>query len=40
MSRDKKGKYVINGFQIQFFTKNEIQSLAIPEGFEILQIKE
>jgi SAM-dependent methyltransferase len=36
----EKGIYDINGFQIRFFTKNEIQSLAASWGFEILQIKE
>jgi SAM-dependent methyltransferase len=36
----EKGIYDINGFQIRFFTKNEIQSLAASGGFEILQIKE
>ncbi len=35
-----KGIYDINGFQIRFFTENEIQDLAAEEGFEILWIKE
>ena len=34
----EKGIYDINGFQIQFFIKKEIQELA--EGFEILWIRE
>lgn len=36
----EKGIYDINGFQIRFFTENEIQNLATSEGFEILKIKE
>jgi len=32
--------YDINGFQIQFFTETDIQSLAKSEGFDILEIKE
>ena len=36
----EKGIYDINGFQIRFFTENEIQSLAASECFEIVQIKE
>ena len=35
-----KGIYDINGFQIRFFTKKEIQKLATQEGFETLWIKE
>jgi SAM-dependent methyltransferase len=35
-----KGIYDLNGFQIRFFTVNDIQSLTVSEGFEILQIKE
>ncbi len=36
----EKGIYDINGFQIRFFAKDEIQSLTSSEGFEILEIKE
>src|SRR6476646_6464956 len=36
----EKGIYDINGFQIRFFHKNEIKSLALSEEFEILEIKE
>lgn len=36
----EKGIYDINGFQIRFFAEEEIQSLVLPEGFEILEIKE
>ncbi len=36
----EKEIYDINGFQIRFFTENEIHSLVVSEGFEILQIKE
>jgi len=36
----EKGIYDINGFQIRFFHKNEIKSLALSEDFEILEIKE
>jgi len=36
----EKGIFDINGFQIRFFTENEIQDLVESEGFEILQIKE
>ena len=35
-----KGIYDIDGFQIRFFTEQEIQDLASAEGFEILWIKE
>ena len=35
-----KGIYDIDGFQIRFFTENEIQDLASAEGFDILWIKE
>jgi hypothetical protein len=35
-----KGIYDINGFQIRFFTEEEIHDLASAEGFEILWIKE
>ena len=34
----EKGIYDINGFQIRFFTKKEIQDIA--KGFEILWIRE
>jgi SAM-dependent methyltransferase len=36
----EKGIYDVNGFQIRFFTENEIQDLAEFEGFDIVQIKE
>lgn len=35
-----QGIYDINGFQIRFFTENDIQGLAATEGFEIFWIKE
>jgi SAM-dependent methyltransferase len=35
-----KGIYDIDGFQIRFFTEQEIHDLASAEGFEILWIKE
>ena len=35
-----KGIYDVNGFQVRFFTEEEIQDLAKQEGFEILWIKE
>jgi SAM-dependent methyltransferase len=35
-----KGIYDINGFQIRFFTENEIQDLITEGGFELLWIKE
>jgi hypothetical protein len=35
-----KGIYDINGFQIRFFTEEEIHDLASAEGSEILWIKE
>lgn len=35
-----EGVYDINGFQIRFFTENEVQDLAGQAGFEILWIKE
>ena len=35
-----KGIFEIDGFQIRFFTENEIQDLASSQGFEILWIKE
>jgi hypothetical protein len=34
------GIYDINGFQVRFFTKNEIRDLTTAEGFEILWRKE
>jgi hypothetical protein len=36
----EKGIYDLNGFRIRFFTVNDIHSLTVSEGFEILQIKE
>jgi SAM-dependent methyltransferase len=36
----ENGIYDINGFQIRFFTENEVQSLAESKGFDIFQIKE
>ena len=35
-----KGIYDVNGFQVRFFTEEEIGDLAKQEGFEILWIKE
>ena len=35
-----RGVYDINGFQIRFFTEEEIRDLTTAEGFEILWIKE
>jgi SAM-dependent methyltransferase len=35
-----KGIYDINGFQIRFFTEQQIQDLIAAEGFEIFWIKE
>jgi SAM-dependent methyltransferase len=35
-----KGIYDINGFQIRFFTKKELQDLTTEGGFELLWIKE
>jgi hypothetical protein len=35
-----RGIYEINGFQIRFFTKKEIDDLATAEGFKILWMKE
>src|SRR5919206_2429818 len=38
---DKEGIYDINGFQIRFFTKKDVQNLTMGEGsFELLWIKE
>ncbi|MDQ3869759.1 MAG: class I SAM-dependent methyltransferase [Thermoproteota archaeon] len=38
---DKEGIYDINGFQIRFFTKKDVQDLTMGEGgFELLWIKE
>jgi hypothetical protein len=38
---DKEGIYDINGFQIRFFTKKDVQDLTMREGgFELLWIKE
>jgi len=34
-----KGIYDVNGFQVRFFTEEEIQDLAKQEGFEIFWIK-
>ena len=30
----------MNGFQLRFFTENEIHDLVVADGFEILWIKE
>ena len=35
-----KGIYDMNGFQLRFFTENEIHDLVVANGFEILWIKE
>ena len=35
-----KGIYDVNGFQVRFFTEEEIRHLVKQEGFEILWIKE
>lgn len=35
-----KGIYDMNGFQLRFFTENEIHDLVVADGFEILWIKE
>jgi SAM-dependent methyltransferase len=35
-----QGIYDINGFQIRFFTENDIQGLAAIEGFKIFWLKE
>ena len=35
-----KGIYDISGFQIRFFTEQQIQDLIAAEGFEILWIKD
>jgi hypothetical protein len=32
--------YDLNGFQIRFFTKQQVMALVKGEGFEILDIKE
>jgi hypothetical protein len=36
----EKGIYDINGFEIRFFSENEIRDLTTAQGFEILWIKE
>src|SRR5215831_9602432 len=36
----ERGIYVVNGFQIRFFTEKEIEDLTTAEGFKTLWIKE